>query len=124
MNFKYKIIERHPELHSIVVRYYSAAVSEEYLANKDSEGNPILKEDGTFQRCKYDLNIQLWKVPPPTGTELHDRIVELAPTAGLDLLAKVLDPATDTSLSTVESLVGQETEAESTIPVTKLGAKE
>ena len=114
MNFKYKIIEIHPDLHSVVVRYYTDKLSEEHLCiNYDSEGEPILNEDGTFQRCKYDLNIQLWEVPPLTGEALHERIVLHAPHAAMELEEKVLDPEIDTSLTNITALLGQETEGES-----------
>ena len=120
MNFKYKIIELHPELHSLVVRYYTDIVSEEYLCHRDHEGNPILNEDGTFQRCKYDLNIQLFEVPPITGEALHARIVAGAPYYALALDEKIVDPEIDTSLEVLAPLLGEETEGETTIPVTEL----
>jgi hypothetical protein len=112
MNFKYKIIEVHPELHSIVVRYYTDTVTEEYLAHLDSDGNPRLNEDGTFQRCKFDLNIQLWEIPPPTGDALHARIVECAPVHAMNLDEKIVNPEIDTELTEMTSLLGEITEGE------------
>jgi hypothetical protein len=114
MQFKYKIIERHLDQHSVVIRYYTDNLSESHLCiNYDSEGEPILNDDGTFQRCKYDLNIQLWEVPPITGEDLHARIVACAPVAQMELEEKVLNPEIDTSLTEIIPLIGQETEGES-----------
>ena len=110
MDIKYKIVEIHPEIHSIVVRYYTDTITEEYTAHKDAEGNPILNEDGTFQRCKYDLNIQL-PVPPPTGDALHEKI--MAHTPYLVIEEKIVNPDIDTALTDMTALLGQETEGES-----------
>ncbi len=121
MRLKYKIIEVIPEQHSIVVRYYTDAVSEEHLcSHRDAEGNPIRNEDGSIQRCRSDNNICLWEVPPITGDALTARIVSCAPDLLLALEANILDPGVDTSLSEITSLVGAEVESDSTIPVTEL----
>ena len=120
MNFKYKIIEVHPELHSIVVRYYTDTVTEEYLSRKDHEGNPILNEDGTFQRCKFDLNLQLWAVPAPTGDALHAIIVENTPVWALNLDEKIVNPEIDTELAAMTPLLGEVKEGDTTTPVTEL----
>jgi hypothetical protein len=120
MNFKYKIIEVHPEQHSIVVRFYTDKVSVEHLCLKDEDGNPRLNEDGEIARCKTDFNINLWEVPAITGEALHARIVECCPSILLALEEKILDSELDTSLTGMTSLIGEEVEGESTIPSSEL----
>lgn len=99
MIIKYKIIELHPEQHSIVVRFYSDDITEEMLATQTSQGKIL--------RCRTDYNIDL-PIPAPEGFELEKFIFSRAPTDWLELQVKVLDPNVDTSLSTLVPLIDKE----------------
>lgn len=98
---KYKIIETDTSQHSIVVRFYTDIITEAMLATD------VL--DGVIRRGRTDYSFDL-PVPTPTGAALHDFIVARAPTAWLHIQEDVLNPAVDTSLSTVIPLVGVEVE--------------
>lgn len=102
MNLKYKIVEVHPESHSIVVRFYTDAITEQSLATQTT--------DGTIVRCRTDYSIDL-PVPPPHGAELAAFITARAPKAWLQTQEAVLDGNIDTSLSSLTNLIGVETVA-------------
>jgi hypothetical protein len=111
MAYKYKIIQVTPEQHSIVVRYYTDSLTEELLCvHRDEDGEPIRNEDGMIERCRYDLNITLFKTAGslPTGEALKERIVGCAPHVHMELEEKINDPSVDTSLSALVDLIGQE----------------
>jgi len=109
MEIKYKIIETHPQLHSVVVRFYTALLSEESLCTyKDSEGKPILNENKNIIRCKYDLNITFYEVPIPAGEALKTYILARAPTEAMKLEENIISTSVDTSLSSLAALVGVE----------------
>lgn len=99
MNLKYKIIEVHPEQHSVVVRFYTDVVTEEMLA--------VDVLNGVIRRCRTDFNIDL-PFPAPTGDALAELIVSKAPKDWLATQEAVLNPVLDTSLSSIAGLVGQE----------------
>jgi len=109
MEIKYKIIETHPQLHSVVVRFYTNLLTEQLLCTyRDSEGKPILGENGEIVRCKYDLNLTFYQLPIPTGADLKTFILQYAPTQALDLEEKIISPSIDTSLGALTALVGVE----------------
>jgi len=109
MEIKYKIIETHPQLHSVVVRFYTKLLTEELLCTyKDSEGTPILDEKKNIIRCKYDLNITFYEVPIPAGEDLKQYILARAPIDSMTLEEKILSISIDTSLDSLSSLVGVE----------------
>lgn len=118
MNLKYKIIEVHPETHSIVVRYYTDLVTEAVLASQ-------VTADGVIIRCRTDQGIEL-PVPAPTGAALEAFITARAPRALLEMQETLLNNPVDTSLDTLTDLIGVEvTPAElptlpDTIPVVVL----
>lgn len=100
IKINYKIVEVWPDSHSIVVRYWTDLISEEFLASDDQrneQGNPI--------RCRSDVSITL-PVPTPDGAELEKIILSNAPSNWLNLLQLVNDPNVDTSLDSVQSLIG------------------
>lgn len=101
MNLKYKIIEVNPSEHSIIVRFYTDAITEETLATDT--------QDNVIRRCRTDYSFDL-PIPAPTGTALHDFIVARAPVAWLKSQEDVLNPNIDTSLSNLTYLVGIEKE--------------
>lgn len=97
---KYKIIEIHPEQHSIVVRFYSDLITEGSLATQWSETGEVL-------RGRTDYNIDL-PVPSPEGAALVGFISAHAPVEWLGVQEKLLDPVIDTSMTTLIPLVGVE----------------
>lgn len=109
---KYKIIETDTSQHSIVVRYYTDIVTEALLSTDTV--------DGIIRRCRTDYSFDL-PVPTPTGTALHDFIVARAPTAWLRTQEDVLNPAIDTSLSGIISLVGVEVAFEPNVVIAEEG---
>tara|TARA_R110000737_G_scaffold338406_1_gene359410 strand:- start:1090 stop:1461 length:372 start_codon:yes stop_codon:yes gene_type:complete len=112
MHIKYKIIGFSTKEHTIVVRYFSDVTTEEDLANVDPESGEIIRHsDGSIQTCRTDVNITLWDVPALTGSALEEFISSCAPKQWFDLMEKVKDPAVDTTLSSIEGMVGEEREA-------------
>jgi len=109
---RFKIIEVHPQQHSIVVRYYSDAVTEASLADQ-------IGEDGTILRGRTDFNIDL-PLPAPTGAALDQLIMDLAPAQWLANLELILDPNIDTSLSSVMAHVGVERRVTWPAPAAKI----
>ena len=104
MNLKYKIVEVHPQQHSIVVRFYTDRITERMIAvQTDLATNTVL-------RARTDYNIDL-PVPAPVGTALDAFILSRAPREWLATQEAVLDPEVDTSLSALQSLVGVEKSA-------------
>ena len=100
MILKYKIIEVHPNEHSVVVRFYTDKITEESLCVQKSE-------DGKILRCRTDYNIEL-PIPAPTGGELDELISKNAPKAFFAKLEAVLDPKINTSLQNKFPLIGVE----------------
>lgn len=97
---RYKIVEVNAAEHSIVVRYYTDAITEESLISQtDGEGNIL--------RCRTDSSITL-PIPTPTGQALEDFITARAPVAWLQTMEAVKDKAVDTSLASISELVGVE----------------
>lgn len=99
MNVKYKIIELHPEQHSIVVRYYTDIVTEIYLASQ--------MQDGKVLRARTDYAIDI-PVPVPTPGQLEAIILGAAPIKFLETLENVINPSVDTTMSSLSSIVGVE----------------
>lgn len=110
MILKYKIIEVHPEQHSIVVRFYTDLVTEDSLSIQKDESGKIL-------RGRTDFNIDL-PIPAPTGQELDLFISSRAPRAWLETQESVLDPLVDTTLQDMLNLIGVEKVTTPPVPVT------
>ena len=102
MNLHYKVIEVHPEEHSIVVRYYTDILTEEKLASFPDDTEKRL--DGSPIRCRTDYNINV-PIPAPEGQELENFIIQRAPLQWLDMQEKIVDKDIDTSLSTFKELM-------------------
>ncbi len=112
MQIKYKIMGFSAEEHTILVRYYTDVTTEEDLANIDPESGEIIRHsDGSIKNCRTDVNITLWDVPVLTGSDLDEFISRHAPKQWFEILEKVKDPAVDTTLSTIEDMVGVEFDA-------------
>ena len=101
MNIHYKIVEVWPNDHLIVARYWTDVISEKFL-----DSNQGMKDDGSPWRCRSDVSITV-PVPAPTGKELEDLIMRNAPSHWLKTLEDVHNPEIDTSMSDIQSLLGQ-----------------
>ena len=60
MQIKYKIIGCSEEERSIIVRFYSDVITEEELADRDTDGEIIRHSDGSIKNCRTDYNINLF----------------------------------------------------------------
>jgi hypothetical protein len=109
MNIHYRVVEVWPENHSIVVRYWTDNVTEEFLKADDNR-----KPDGSPWRCRSDTSLT-FPVPAPTGDELDKWIKKNAPVAYLETQEKVLDPYVDTTLSHVQEGYGGSTSVQELI---------
>lgn len=103
MNIKYKILSANPKEHSIIIRFYTDTITEEMLSIKDDQGNVL--------GYKTDANINIWQVPAPTGQALQDYIMSFAPIGFFTLQEQILNPKIDTSMSSIDSLIGVEKSA-------------
>lgn len=117
MKVKYRIIETYPEEHSIVVRYFTDILTEEELAIDKNSGNVQRREDGTPARCRTDVNINIFQIPPPTGQELHKFILNFAPIGFFELQEKIRNPEIDTSLNSLSDIIGKTFEGEPVVPI-------
>lgn len=93
MNLHYKIVEVWPQDHLVVIRYWTDALSEEFLASSD-----IRKEDGTPERCRSDVSVTL-PIPAPEGEDLEKLFLSYAPLDWLKTLEKIQAPEIDTSMN-------------------------
>ena len=98
MNLHYKIVEVWPQDHLVVIRYWTDALSEEFLASND-----IRKEDGTPERCRSDVSITL-PIPAPEGAELEKLLISYAPLDWLKTMEKIQAPEIDTSMGGIMEL--------------------
>ena len=116
MHIKYKIVKVTPADHSLVVRFYTDTISEDFLAIRNPNTQEILRNpDGTIQACRTDYSITLWDTPTLSGTALHDFIMQSAPVQWFELLEKVANPLVDTSMLAAVDLVGIETVGEAVV---------
>lgn len=101
MNLKYKIVKLDLIQHSMVVRYYTDRITESMLCNaRDTLTGDILQ-------CVTDYNYNL-PIPAPEGQALVDFIEQRAPVEWLSTREAVLDPYVDTSMDSLQVLVGKE----------------
>jgi len=98
MNLHYKIVEVWPQDHLVVIRYWTDALSEEFLASND-----IRKEDGTPERCRSDVSVTL-PIPAPEGAELEKLLIGYAPLDWLKTMEKIQAPDIDTSMANIMKL--------------------
>ena len=108
MNIKYKIISADETEHSIVVRFYTDVITEESLAIPNPDTGEIRAADGSFPHCRTDYNITLFDVPILTGDAFEEFIMHHAPNRWFELKEKIADASVDTSVTSMESMVGQE----------------
>lgn len=113
MEIKFKIIELHPDQHSMVVRYWTNLISQDELATSvsyDSNGNKVIdrREDGSPARCQTDVNINIWQVPAPESNVIIQIANNAAPYDWFALKHAVADPTIDTGLSNVAAVMNTE----------------
>lgn len=101
MNLKYKIVEVHPQQHSIVVRFYTDTVTEHMLAVQTDTVT------GSILRARTDYNIDL-PIPAPVGEALDAFIYARAPRDWLAIQEAVLNPEVDTSMTNLSAMLGVE----------------
>lgn len=122
MKLKYKIINVDEKEHSIMVRYYTDVITEDFLANMfDEHGQIVRNEDGSPKVCRTDSHFNIWQTPSPTHEELEKLIINAAPVEWLKLQESIKNPEVDTSLSSIKFKVGVETEFE---PIELIHSKE
>ena len=113
MKLKYKILKIDEKEHSLLVRYYTDIITEDFLANAFDETGKIIKEsDGSPKLCRTDTHFNIWETPSPSLEELEKTIISSAPLEWLKLQEKIKNPEIDTSLSSIKHKVGVETEFE------------
>lgn len=127
MEIKFKIIEMHPDQHSMVVRYWTDLFSQDDLATSisyDADGNKIIdrREDGIPARCQTDVNINIWQVPAPSSNVIIQIANNSAPYDWFALKHAVADPTIDTGLANVALVMNTEYVAER--PVIQVPAAE
>lgn len=113
MEVKFKIIEMHPDQHSMVVRYWTDLFTQDDLATSiswDEAGNKIIerREDGTPARCQTDVNINIWQVPAPDSNTIIQIANNTAPYDWFALKHAVADPQVDTTMSNVSAVMNTE----------------
>ncbi len=104
MDVTFRIIEAHPDEHTIVARFSTACCPEESLVSQ--YGDPDENGERPILRCRTDVAITL-PIPAPTGQALTDYIAQFAPRGFFEVKEAVADPGVDTSLAEAVSLLGQ-----------------
>jgi len=97
MKIYYKIVSKDEAENSIVVRFYTDIITEEFLASE--------KIDGVITRTRTDCNLNL-PIPTPTGVDLEEFIVRNANVYWFEMMEKVMNDEVD--LSSLASEVGVE----------------
>lgn len=108
MEVKYKILKVIEDEHSILVRYYTDIVNEDFLAIDKNSGNIRRGPDGSPEVCRTDSNINIFQTPSPTQEEILNIIMINAPRDWLAMQESILNENVDTSLSSVVGMINQE----------------
>lgn len=105
MKINYRILKVNELEHSIIVRYYTDIVTEQYLASeKYPDGSCDLTPEGYPIRCRTDYNFNIWETPSPSEERIVEIIMNGAPKEWLHLHEQILSSNVDTSLSEIKSL--------------------
>lgn len=105
MNIKFRILDTHPEEHSISIRYYTDIVNEDYLAtSKNNDGSIIRTPEGYPIRCRTDYNLNIFETPSPSKEDILNNIYRAAPRDWLKMHEDILNPNTDTSLNVLNDI--------------------
>lgn len=108
MNVHYRIIEINENEQTIVVRYYTDILTEEFLAiSYDINGNLVtVTESGqTYpQRCRTDYSFNIWK-NDITEEDIFEIVKNGIPVDWLKMMENVANNNIDTSLSNIQPLL-------------------
>lgn len=107
MKVNYRILRVIPEEHSIIVRYFTDIITEDFLAVDKNNGTIERTPEGYPLRCRTDYNLNIFKVPTPSEQEIIDIILNGAPADWLAMQEAILDDSIDTSMDSVFPLVGR-----------------
>lgn len=104
MDIKAKIIEKNPDQHYIVVRFYSDKYPERHPRMIESDREEFQRPDGGPERCRTDRTITL-PIPAPDAAGLATLIYNASVPAKnlMELWEKIDDPKVDTSLAHIET---------------------
>lgn len=106
MKINFRILEKNDVEHSIVVRYFTDILTEEFLATSyDNAGNIIMDSKGYPLRCRSDFNYNIYDIDQPTESEIIEFIKERTPYDWLQMLEKSKDPNVVLSLSAVNPML-------------------
>lgn len=100
MNIYYRVLSIDPSEHSMVVRYWTDTMPEYSLASEFNErGSPMLTNEGFPTRCRTDYNLTVYKTPSPSQEDLHNLIMNSAPTQWFIIQEDIKSNDIDTSLT-------------------------
>lgn len=106
MNIHYKIVSKNENEHSFIARYWTAVLTEDFLATEFDANDQIVRlEDGAPTHCRSDVNITLYK-ENATQQEIDELVRQNAPISWLEILEKVQNPNIDTSMNKVNQEIG------------------
>lgn len=115
MFIKYRIIDKNVDDHSILVRYYTNKITEDFLASAFDSNNEIIRhKDGYPIRCRTDTNITIYNVDS-SQEEIETLIKNNAPMTWFTMQEH--DLKSNSNLLLFET--GKEVEFESIIPEIK-----
>jgi hypothetical protein len=108
MKINYRILSVDEKENSIVVRYWTDILTEEFLSTEFSvDGKPLLGLDGKPIRCRTDFNISLFDDYNLTELDVIARIERSAPVAFLKNLEYVESrPDKKVDMSVTSNLLG------------------
>lgn len=109
MNIYLKIVKHVPEEHSVIFRYYTDAINEEFLAQHDGFGNISRLPDGSPARCRTDANLNIFDTTITNEDELKSYIIKNAPPniPWFKLQESILNKELSTSIETLRSVEGK-----------------
>ena len=108
-DIKFKIISKHPEQHSVVVRYFTDLLTEDMLATSFHANGMISRNaSGSPLQCQTDYNLTVWNVGANTQAILKIAN-DSAPVGWLKLQEQIRTaPSSETSMAQVDALIGTE----------------
>jgi len=109
MKVNYRILDVNEMENSIVVRYWTDIITEEFLATeRDEQGNPILGDDGKPIRTRTDYNISFFEDYNPSETDIIFKLERSAPVSFLQILEYIeSQPEKKIDMPIAKSLIGQ-----------------
>lgn len=105
MKINYRILRVDESEHSILVRYYTDIVTEEYLATpKYADGTFETTSEGYPVSCRTDYYFNIWETPSPSQEKIVEIIMNGAPKEWLHLHEQILSSNVNTSLAEAKEL--------------------